>query len=394
MNLPTSYLRRMAAAAVVLLALAACTYDDPEPAPSPSSSTQGPTDALDRSMVAFMDQGAVAVITEIRWPGGTYSKAYGVRDLGTRVAAQPDDLVSVASVTKSMTAVSVLKLVEDGLIGLDDPVNGVVDSFTTVLQPPGPITVRQLLNHTSGMPEFQAANEKTSDDVPRLLGERLSVQRQLELTASLPWEARHVGSFRYSDSNYVVLGQLIEKLRGKPYPRVILEDIISPLGLESTFLEWDLRQDPKLVHGYVTYRGERFDVTGSPPETGSSAFGAVSNVPDVNDFFAGLFTGKLLSAASLREMTTTDPFPLYGLGLRRWSQGCDGDYRFGGRGGFWAYRTTALSSTDGKYQATMTLVPPPIPTSLEEPESENRLDLWDDQMESALQEALDRLCPN
>lgn len=393
MNIRTSFLRRMAAAAVVLIYLSACTYDEPAPAPSPAPSTQGSTDSLDRTMRAFIDQGAVAVITEIRWPGGTYSQAYGVRDLETRVAAQPDDLVSVASVTKSMTAVSVMKLVEDGLIGLDDPVNDVVDSLTTVLQPPGPISVRQLLNHTSGMPTFQAANDKTADDVPRLMAETLSVQRQLELTASLPWEARDVGSFQYSDSNYVVLGLLIEKLRGKPYPQVILEDIITPLGLESTFLKWDLREDPKLVHGYVTYRGERFDVTGSPPETGSAAFGAVSNVPNVNDFFAALFNGKLVSETSLKEMTNTDSFPLYGLGLWRWSQGCDGDYRFGGRGAFWAYRTTALSSTDGRYQATMTLVPPPIPTSLEDPESDNRLDLWDDQMESALQEALDRLCP-
>jgi D-alanyl-D-alanine carboxypeptidase len=344
-------------------------------------------------MRAFIDQGAVAAITEVKWPGGTYSKAYGVRDLETRIAAQPDDLVSVASVTKSMTAVSVLKLVEDGLIGLDDPVNGAVDSLTTILKPPGPVTVRQLLNHTSGMPTFQAANEKTVDDVPRLMGERLSNRRQLELTASLPWEARNVGSFQYSDSNYVVLGELIEKLRGKPYPQVILQDIITPLGLESTFLEWDLSQDPKLVHGYVTFRDERFDITGTAPETGSPAFGAVSNVPDVNDFFAALFGGKLLSESSLKEMTNTDSFPLYGLGLWRWSEGCGGEYRFGGRGGFWAYRTTALASSDGRYQATMTLVPPPIPTSLEDPESENRLDLWDDQMESALQEALDRLCP-
>lgn len=393
MNLHTSFVRRMATAAVVLSLLSACTYDEPAPAPSPAPSTQGPTDSLDRTMRAFIDQGAVAAITEIRWPGGTYSKAYGVRDLETRIAAQPDDLLFVASVTKTMTAVSVLKLVEDGLIGLDDPVNNVVDNFTTLLRPPGPITVRQLIGHLSGMPTFQAANEKTVDDVPRLMGETLSVQRQLELTASLPWDARNVGSFQYSDSNYVVLGLLLEKLRGKPYQQVILEDIITPLGLESTFLEWDLREDPKMIRGYVTYRGERFDVTGAPGEKGSAAFGAVSNVRDVNDFYAALFGGKLVSQASLDEMTNTEKFPLYGLGLWRWSQGCDGDYRFGGRGSFWSYRTTALSSTDGKYQATMTLIPPPIPTSLEEPESENRLDLWDDQMESALQEALDRLCP-
>lgn len=101
-----------------------------------------------------MDQGAVAVVAEVRWPGGTWSRAYGVRDLEASHPATTDDRVSVASVTKSMTAVSVLKLVDDGLNRFDDPVNGMLDSFTTVLRPPGQITVRQLLAHTSGMPSF------------------------------------------------------------------------------------------------------------------------------------------------------------------------------------------------------------------------------------------------
>ncbi len=188
-----------------------------------------------------MDQGAVAVVAEVRWPGGTWSRAYGVRDLEARQPATADDRVSVASVTKSMTAVSVLKLVDDGLIRLDDPVNGILDSFTTVLRPPGPITVRQLLAHTSGMPAFQDATEKSIEDVARVISEDISPRRGLELTASLPWEAKDVGSFRYSDSNYLALGQLLEKLRGKPYPQVLRDDVIVPLGLGATSIDEAVR---------------------------------------------------------------------------------------------------------------------------------------------------------
>lgn len=379
------------ATAALVLVLSGCTVADPSPSPS-FGTTPGPTDSLDFTMRSFMNQGAVAVLTEVRWPGGTWSRAYGVRDLDSGEPVTPDDRVPVASVTKSMTAVSVLKLVDDGLIRLDDPVNDTLDSFTTVLRPPGPITVRQLLAHTSGMPSFQQATEKNIDDVPRAIAEEISPQRGLELTASLPWEAKDVGSFHYSDSNYLALGQLLEKLRGKPYPQVLRDDVINPLRLGTTSIDKAVGGEPDMIHGYITLRGQRLDITQAPREVGSAAFGAVSTMPDVNSFFAALFRGELVSDTALKEMTKTGTFPWYGLGIWKWSKGCTEDYRYGGKGGFWTYRTTAISSIDGKYQASMTLVPPPIPTSLEDPESENKLDLWDDQMASALQETLDRLC--
>ena len=344
-------------------------------------------------MRAFVDQGSVAVLAEVRWPEGTWSRAYGVRNLESREAATPEDQVFVASITKSMTAVSVMKLVEDGLIGLDDPVNGVLDSFTAVLRPPGPITVRQLLGHTSGMHTFQEVTEKTADDVPRVVTEDITTQRALELTAQLPWDARDVGSFRYSDSNYMALGQLVEKLRGQPYTEVLRADIIDPLKLEDTSVDPATAATPSVIRGYITYGGERLDVTESPGTLGSPAYGVISTMSDINDFYAALFRGDLVSAGSLQEMTTTEVFPLYGLGLRKWNQGCDDKHRFGGTGGFWTYRTASVASTDGQYQATMTLVPPPMPTPLEDPETDDKLNLWDDQMVSALQETLDRLCP-
>lgn len=265
----------------------------------------------------------------------TWSRAYGVGDLEAGQPATADDRVSVASVTKSMTAVAVLKLVDDGLIGLDDPVNGVLDSFATVLRPPGPITVRQLLAHTSGMPSFQEANEKSIEDVARAVSEEMSTQRGLELTAALPWEAQDVGSFRYSDSNYLALGQLLEKLRGKAFAQVLRDDVINQLGLGATSIDQAVRGEPDMIHGYITLRGERLDVTQPPADLGSPAFGAISTMHDVNDFFG---------------------------------------------------------STDGQQQASMTLVTPPIPTPLEDPGSVDKFALWDGQMASALQETLDRLC--
>lgn len=389
----TSLMPLLSALAAAAMALGACTYSEPAPAPASFGTAPPPMRSIENTMRTFVDQGAVAVVADVRWPGGTWSRAYGVRNLESKEAATPDDKVFVASVTKSMTAVSVMKLVEDGLIGLDDPVNGLLDSFTTVLKPPGPITVRHLLGHTSGMRSFQEATEKTADDVPRVVQEDISPQRGLELTGQLPWDARDVGFFRYSDSNYLALGQLVEKLRGRPYTEVLREDVIERLKLEDTSTDGAAARGRDVIHGYITYRGERLDITEAPGVLGSPAYGAISTVSNINDFFAALFRGELLSAESVQEMTRTEAIPFYGLGLWKWNQGCDDAHRYGGTGGFWTYRTAAVASTDGQYQATMTLIPPPIPTPVEDPETEDKYNFWDDQMASALQETLDRLCP-
>lgn len=387
---PRSFLSALAA---MVLALCSCSYSEPSPPPDSFGTAPPPTKSIENTMRNFVDQGAVAVVAEVRWPGGTWSRAYGVRNLESNDAATPEDRVFVASVTKSMTAVSVMKLVEDGLIGLDDPVNGILDSFTTVLKPPGPITVRQLLGHTSGMRSFEEVTERTADDVRRVIEEDVSPQRGLELTGQLPWDARDVGSFRYSNSNYLALGQLVEKLRGRPFAEVLRQDVIDRLKLERTTLDPAAAAGPDVIRSYITYRGERLDVTEAPGALGSPASGAMSTMSDINDFYGALFRGELLAKESVQEMTRAEAIPLYGLGLRRWNQDCDGAHRFGGTGGYWTYRTASVASTDGKYQATMTLVTPPMPTALEDPETDDKLNLWDDQMVSALQETLDRLCP-
>lgn len=378
----------MATALVLAGALPACT--GPGPSPSPSATAEGVTDSLDSAMRSVLEKGATAVVAQVRWPGGEWSKAYGVRDLDSKRPAQPDDRVSIAGVTNTMTAVSVMKLVEDGLIGLDDPVNGILDSFTTVLTPPGPITVRQLLGHTSQMPSYQEAMFETVADFLPAGEQALSLQRGLEITGTLPWD--YVGNYRYSDSNYLALGQLLEKLRGKPYSEVFGDDILKPLGLTRTTVDDPLEGAPDMIQGYITVQGQRVGGGPAPDQLGSPAHGVVSTMSDVNTFLGALFRGQLVSPSSLEEMKKTGRAPFYGLGLWKWSQDCTGAHRYGGRGVSLNYRTIAMSSADGRYQATMTMVPPPLPSPLEDPEAANVRDLWSDQMESALLETLHWLC--
>ncbi|MGN7200062.1 serine hydrolase domain-containing protein [Arthrobacter sp. SAFR-044] len=379
---------RRAAFAVVLL-VSGCTYSTDEPAPS--SSSPSPFASLENQVQLFLDEGAVATVVQIRWPEGEWSKAYGVRDLETKTPAQPTDRTEVASVTKTMTAVAVLKLVDDHLIGLDDPVNDVIPGFSSTLKPPGPITVRQLLSHTSGMPEVNDALPQDVDFRPALR-QTLTMERGLELAGTLPWTSADVGSFKYSNTNYLALGLLIQTLRHKPFVQVMQEEVFGPLGLKNTSLDHVDLQEPGLLHGYVTLRGERVDTTDNTFAVGNPAGGAVSTMEDLNLLMAGIFQGRAVSASSLREMKTSTGFRPYGLGVWEHGDGCSKDSRHEGRGSFWDYQTVAVSSGDGRYQAAMTVTTPPMPTEFEDPSTPDKRNYLNGRIESTLNEALDHIC--
>ncbi|BCW75451.1 hypothetical protein NicSoilB11_17760 [Arthrobacter sp. NicSoilB11] len=333
----------------------------------------------------------MAAVVQIRWPDGAWSKAYGVRDLVTRTPAQPTDRAAVASVTKTMTAIAVLKLVDDHLIGLDDAVNDVIPGFTSSLKPPGPITVRQLLSHTSGMPDVNDALPKDVD-FRTLFPRPLTMDESLQLAGTLPWTAASVGSFKYSNTNYFALGILLQTLRHKPYVQIMQEEVFDPLGLRNTSLARVDPHEPGLLHGYVTLRGERIDTTDITLADPNPAGGAVSTMEDLNLLMAGLFQGRAVSVASLREMKTSPGFSPYGLGLWEHADGCSKESRHEGLGMFDDYLTVAVSSGDGRYQAAMTVTTPPMPAGFEDASTENKRDLLHGQIESTLNETLDRLC--
>ncbi|WP_235423605.1 serine hydrolase domain-containing protein [Pseudarthrobacter chlorophenolicus] len=333
----------------------------------------------------------MAAVVQIRWPEGEWSRAYGVRDLETRTPAQPTDRVQVASVTKTMTAVAVLKLVDDHLIALDDAVNDVIPGFASALKPPEPITVRQLLSHTSGIPEVNDALPRDIDFRP-VLSQSLTMERGLQLAGTVGWASADVGSFKYSNTNYLALGLLIQTLRHKPYAEVMQEEVFSPLGLKNTSLSHVGRDETGLLHGYVTLRGERIDTTDNTSTVGNPAGGAVSTMEDLNLLMAGIFQGRAVSASSLREMKTSPGFAPYGLGVWERADGCSKDSRHEGLGSFWDYQTGVVSSADGRYQAAMTVTTPPMPTELEDSSAEDKRRNLNSRIESTLNEAMDQLC--
>ncbi|MGP0223597.1 serine hydrolase domain-containing protein [Paenarthrobacter sp. NCHU4564] len=375
---------------ILALLLTGCTGDLSAPAPTAVASS-APTDSLETTLKGFIQSGVSAVVVQARWPGGEWSKAFGRRDPNEGEPAQPGDRFSIGSVTKSIVAVAVLQLVDEGSIGLDDPVNGLLISFQQTLRPPSDITVRQLLNHTSGMPDFVAALERGAShrDVVRT---RVSMQRALELAATEPWDLRSVGLFAYSNSNYIALGQLVEKLRARPLGEVLDEKIFQPLGLEQTSLGEPDRNVPDNLRAYITVDTEQIEVTQPEVVVGSPAGGVVSTTEDVNDFYRGLLTGKLLSSASLERMKT-ELSGDYGLGIVRFPDACGSStYRYGHPGSIYGYLTVALASDDGSRQVTLGMALPTMSAQNPDPVTNRRTDQYRSQLELAAQRALDQMC--
>ena len=135
----------------------------------PVSPDSGYRTVLEQFGRRLLDDGAPAVLIQVRVGGDEWSAAYGVRNLDSPSRAEITDPVHVGGITKSMVAVCVLKLAEEGRLELDAPVSTYLPEFNKVMHPPGPVTVRQLLQHRSGMPSvdgplFDPATVRRSPD--------------------------------------------------------------------------------------------------------------------------------------------------------------------------------------------------------------------------------------
>lgn len=384
---------RPAAALALALVLTGCQYTGDLPAPSATTAPAAEA-ALDYQADLFLKNGAVSAVVQVRWPGGEWSKAYGVRSLSANDPAQPSDRVAVSNITETFTAVTVFKLVEDHLIGLDDPVNDIIPNFAAILHPPAPITVRQLLGQTSGIPDYTPASLPDADFRPAL-AQQLTLEQALAYAGTQPWRASRVGTFQNSGTNYIALGLLVQALRHKPFPEVLREEVIDPLGLKHTSMDrLDLNQ-PDILHGYVTLHGRRIDTTDNIHFAGTADGGLVSTMPELNDFLAAVFGGRLLSQPSLAEMEKTAESAPYALGVWQGPEGCPGTgtHRFITVGMHEDAITFAAASDDGKYTASMAVVPPSLPATVEDQSGDSQRVLIENQLESNIHQTLDALCP-
>jgi CubicO group peptidase (beta-lactamase class C family) len=250
---------------------------------------------------AFM--GAVLVVDGDRV---LLDKGYGMADLEWGNANAPDVKFRLGSLTKQFTATLVLLLEQDGKLKIDQPVSKYLPDTPKVWEK---ITLANLLGHTSGIHDFTNMKEF---DVWRMSPH--TTEQELAFFRDKPLDFEAGSNFDYSNSNYEVLGAVIEKVSGKKYGDLLQERIFDPLGMKDTGLDTDELILPKRAQGYkpgkdglVLARSESMTV----PWAAGSMY---STTGDLLKWEHGLFGGKVLSAESLKKMTTPGKGD-YGLGV-------------------------------------------------------------------------------
>jgi D-alanyl-D-alanine carboxypeptidase len=262
------------------------------------------------------------VSAAVLWNGQRYTPCAGFSFTGRAVT--DDMILAIGSNTKTMTAVLLLRLQEDGLLDLDDAVSKHL--------PPHPrinpsITVRQLLNHTSGLGEY-AGGQAYRDSV--LANPRRTWQRD-ELFALIPPAAAAPGTaWAYCNTNYLVAGAIAEIVSGTPLHQLLARYISTPLQLDSMRLFPQDSLVGELAHRWLGGR----DASATPMMaewSGAWAAGAViSTARQFAAFYHQLFSEGVLSASSMSEFTAFVAPNSYGLGVRRLMVGGQIVYGHGG----------------------------------------------------------------
>ena len=182
-------------------------------------------------MQSLVDEGAiVGAVTLVGVPGrGLSVRAVGFQDLEARKPMRSDTIFDVRSVTKVVTAIGVMTLVEEGKLVLNDPVEKYLPEFKKA-GAQTPITIHHLLTHTSGLPFSRPAEiEDITIKRDRTLAEvvTLLAKQEPEFTPGT--------QFRYASSGFAIIGRVIEVVSGKPYEQFIKERVFDPLGMNDSF---------------------------------------------------------------------------------------------------------------------------------------------------------------
>jgi D-alanyl-D-alanine carboxypeptidase len=273
----------------------------------------------------------------------------GTGELGVDRPIRPWDRVRVASNTKMFVAAVVLQLVGEGTVGLDTPIEQYLPGLVRGNGYDGArITVRQLLQHTSGMADY--INDVLSD--PDANNHPWRPEELVELGLSHPPLFDPGTGWAYSNTGYIVLGMLVEAVTGNDVGAEITDRLIRPLGLwQTTYPQaGDKRIRGPHVHGYYAFPGQPVaDVTELEPSLPGAAAALISTGPDLTRFVRALLAGKVLRPDLLTQMLTTVPAegPDYGLGIREIPLPCGG-VAWGHAGNMPGFDSFTAATHDGR----------------------------------------------
>jgi len=263
----------------------------------PAKPTQS-SDGIDSYVEAEMQKRHVpgVSIAVVRDGQVVCSKGYGMANVELSVPATDKTVYQLASVTKTFTAAAIMMLVEKGKLGLDDKISKHLADLPKAWEN---VTVRQLLNHTSGIKSYTSVR-----DFLKTARKDCQQREILDLVAKEPMDFGPGEKWLYNNTGYFLLGMLIEKVTGKTYGEFLTERIFKPLGMSQTRAN-DL-------HAIIPNRAQGYDWEGGVLRNGEyvsptqpfSAGMLVSSVSDLVKWDAALASEKLLKKSTLDQMWT------------------------------------------------------------------------------------------
>ncbi|MFE3191728.1 serine hydrolase domain-containing protein [Nocardia sp. NPDC059240] len=315
---------------VAVLAAQACGTDSGRGEPARKELYATVTQALD-GLIRAGFPGAQVVIDG---PRGHHVLTAGKGDLSTGAPMPEDGRVRIGSNTKTFVATVVLQLVGEGRVELDAPIERYLPGVVHGNGNDGNrVTVRQLLQHTSGLPDYLAGGDPSLTPEPgsrQLKADAEEIRwghyepaQLVDFAMSSPPRFEPGARSVYTNTNYVLLGMLVQQVTGRPVAAEIGSRILTPLGLRDTYFPDSRETGIRGPHarGYQETAGQRVDFTDLDPSWADAAGAMIATPSDLNRFFTALLGGKLLPAALLDQMKQTVPWDRgqpgsgYGLGL-------------------------------------------------------------------------------
>jgi D-alanyl-D-alanine carboxypeptidase len=384
-------IKRLATTAVAAAALTAPAAAAAHTAPSAAAALAAPTAAvaalppvpretLQHDADALLRQGAPGVLASVQDASGTVAVRSGYANVKTRRRVDWNTHFRIGSMTKPFVATTVLQLVGEGRLSLDDTVDRWLPGLVSGHGNDGrAITIRQLLQHTSGLPNYTASipwlidgpafARHRFDTVTATQAVRLAVAHKPMFAPGTSWT--------YSNTNYALAGLVIRAVTGRPWQDEVRDRIVTPLHLTATTLPGT---DPGLpaphAIGYDRFPGRNatstdpdygpiVDSTRMNPSWGGAAGEMISTTADTNRFLRALVGGELLQPAQLAEMQRTVstrsepgfaanwPGSRYGLGLMRLQTSCGPVWSHGGD--IDGFMTRDAVTPDGSRAVTITI---------------------------------------
>ena len=275
--------------------------------------------SLDDHLEAVLEAGIPGVVALAADPAASWEKAAGLADIESGAPLSPAHRFRIGSVTKLFVATVVLQLVGEGALALDDEVGPIADG----------VTLRQLLNHTSGLPDHYADLDSLLEPYRRNRAYRqdLTPRAALELVHDQPRLFPPGTGWSYSNGNFIVLGLLVEETTGATLREELRARILEPLALEATDLPDEVAPSADLTRAYLPADNPLLPDPGPGPVdvTEIQPFGwgggeLVSTARDVARFLQALLGGELLAESLRAELLSTVPSDWeesvgYGLGI-------------------------------------------------------------------------------